>query len=149
MGYLQQRCSVALERDRSLIQQCRGGGQAASRQGNLRDQVLLYRRRFGLMRRATNTGLAAARPLISTLILGAVHVVLPGPGLPKYPGAGFVVLGLGLVMVAAGLVILENTIIRRAVDGEWLDVPELAGAAGKASGDINDPARGRAAAAVP
>jgi hypothetical protein len=43
-------------------------------------------------------------------------------------------------------VILENTIIQRAVDGELLDVPELAGAVGKESGDINDPARGRAAA---
>jgi hypothetical protein len=36
MGFLQQRYSVALERYRSLIEQCRVGGQAASRQGNLR-----------------------------------------------------------------------------------------------------------------
>jgi hypothetical protein len=52
-------------------------------------------------------------------------------------------------MVAAGLVILENTIIQRAVDGELLDLPELAGAVGRDAGDINDPARGRAAATVP
>lgn len=58
-------------------------------------------------------------------------------------------LGLGLAMVAAGLVILENTIIQRAVDGELLDLPELAGAVGRDAGDINDPARGRAAATVP
>jgi Protein of unknown function (DUF2721) len=148
MGYLQQRYSVALERYRSLIDQCRQGGQAASRTDNLRDQVLLYRRRFNLMRRATNIGLSAAILLISTLILAAVNVVLPDLKVLKYFGAAGAVVGLALVIVATALVILENTIIRRAVDGELLDVPELAGAVGQESGNINDPARGRAKAAA-
>jgi hypothetical protein len=143
MGYLQQRYSAALERYRSLIEQCRNGDQAESRQGNLKDQVVLYRHRFSLMRWATTLGLAAAMLLISTLILGAVNVVFPDLGVLKYFGAGFAVLGLGLVIVAAALVIRENSIIQRAVDGELLDVPELAGAVGKAAGDINDPERGR------
>ncbi len=52
------------------------------------------------------------------------------------------------MIVAMALVILENTIIQRAVDGELLDVPELAAAVGQDSGDINDPARGHAEATV-
>lgn len=74
---------MALERDRSLIRRCRDGGQADSRRGNLRDQVLLYRR-FGLMRQVTDIGLSAGMPLSATLIPGAVNAVLPDLGVLKY-----------------------------------------------------------------
>ena len=143
MGFLQQRYSAALERYRSLIAQCREGGQAKARYGNIKDQVVLYRRRFTLMRRATTLGLSAAILLISTLILAAVNVVLPGAAALKYFGAGFAVAGLALVILATGHVILENAIIQRAVDGELLDVPELADAIGQDAGEIGDPGRGQ------
>lgn len=67
---------------------------AASRHGNLRDQVRLYRRRVALMRQATNIGLSVAMLLIGTLILAAINVVLPDPGVLTYFGAGLPVLAL-------------------------------------------------------
>ncbi|MDO9709920.1 DUF2721 domain-containing protein [Paracraurococcus lichenis] len=147
MGYLQQRYTAAFDRYRSLIEQCRGGIEQEGRRGNVRDQVMLYRRRFALMRLATTLGLSAAILLISTLILGAVNVLLPHLGLLKYIGAACMIGGLGLVVIAAALVIRENVIIRRAVDGELMDVPELAAALGQQAGVIDDPRRGRAVAA--
>lgn len=143
MGFLQQRYGDAVSRYRSLIEQCRNDDLQGVRRGNIKDQVVLYRRRFELMRRATTLGLSAAILLISTLILAAVNVVLTDATVLKYLGAGCAVAGLALVIVAAAHVIVENTIIQRGIDGELLDVPELAEAVGKASGDINDPGRGQ------
>lgn len=142
MGFLQQRYTAAYERYRSLIEDCRNGGLSGPRRGNVKDQVMLYKRRCELMRAATNIGLTAAILLITTLIASAVNSVFSGLTLPKYLGAGCAVAGLALVIVATALVIVENSIIQRATDSELLDVPDLAHGTGQYDGDITDPNRG-------
>lgn len=141
MGFLQQRYTAAHERYRSLISQYRNGDSSGDRHGNIKDQVKIYKRRFELMKTATNIGLMAAILLISALIAGALDVVFPGFSPLKYVGTGCALAGLALVIVGAVLVIMENSIIQRAIDSELLDVPDLARETGQEAGDINDPTR--------
>jgi len=141
MGFLQQRYTDALERYRVLIQGYRVRDRDSARYGNIRDQVLLYKRRFELMRIAVNLGLIAACLLIATLIGGGLNIMFPKlPGV-NWVSSGFAIGGFLLVIVAAGLVLWENFIIRRAVYAELLDVPELAERTGQVAGDITDPRR--------
>jgi Protein of unknown function (DUF2721) len=77
MSFLQNRYSAAFQLYRELIQQCREGQMSYNREGNVREQVLLFKRRFELMRLATNFGLVAAILLITTLIGGIIDVVIP------------------------------------------------------------------------
>lgn len=77
MSFLQNRYSQAFQLYRELIQECREREMEQPRGANVRAQVLLFRRRFELMRQATNLGLVAAMLLISTLIGGAVNAVFP------------------------------------------------------------------------
>jgi len=142
MGFLQQRYTAAYARYRSLIEDYRHGRLSAARRGNIKDQVMLYKRRCELMRTATNVGLVAAILLIATLIMGAVNSVFAELSLLKYLGAACAVAGLALVIAAAILVIVENSIIQRATDSELLDVPDLARGSGQVDGDITDPNRG-------
>jgi len=142
MGFLQQRYTAAYGLYRSLIEDCRNGRLSAERRGNIKDQVMLYKRRCELMKVATNLGLAAAILLITTLIAATVNSVFSQLSpLLRWLGAGCAVAGLGLVIVAAALVIVENSIIQRALDSELLDVPDLARRSGQAVGDITDPDR--------
>src|SRR5689334_17237127 len=77
MSFLQNRYSAAFQLYRELIQQCREGQMSHNREGNVREQVLLFKRRFELMQLATNLGLLAAILLITTLIGGIINVVFP------------------------------------------------------------------------
>jgi hypothetical protein len=143
MSFLQSRYTTAFQLYRELIQQCRDGRTHGIRGTNIRDQVMLFKRRFELMKYAVNLGLAAAILLISTLIGGALDVVFPGLSLIKVLSTCCAISGFILVIVAAFLVIKENSIIQRAVNAELLDVPELAERAGEQAGRITDPSRGR------
>ena len=87
------------------------------------------------MRAATNLGLAAAILLITTLIAGAMNSVISELSPLKCLGAGSAAAGFALATV-------ENSIIRRALHGELLDVPDLAHRSGQTVGDITDPTRG-------
>ena len=83
MSFLQNRYSQAFQLYRALIQECRDGHMEGTRGANIKAEVLLFKRRFELMPGATNLGLIAAMPLITTLIGGAVHAIFPG--LPLVP----------------------------------------------------------------
>lgn len=131
MSFLQNPYSVAFQLYRDLIQHCRDGEMSASRKGNIREQVLLFKQRFELMRLATNCGLAAAILLITTLIGGIINVVFPGLNFIPATSTVCALFGFLLVILAAGLVIRENSIIQQAVDAELLDVPELAKSTGQ------------------
>lgn len=136
MGFLQQRYASAYDRYRALIAEVRSAEHSVARRSNLRDQVRLYRRRCELMRTATNVGLAAAILLIATLILGGAEVALGSSPWLNLAAAATAVLGLLLVMAGAVLVIIENSIIGRMLEGEMLDVPDLARDSDQQPGEI-------------
>ena len=131
MSFLQERYSAAFGIYRTLIQQCREGGDNEHRLNNMRDQVLLFRRRFELMGLALNMGLAAAILLIATLIGGALNVIFPHLRFIEYASTVAAIAGFALVIVAAALVWRENAIIKRFVTSELLDVPDLARCVGQ------------------
>ena len=54
---------------RALIEQFRTRDETGNREENLRDQVLLFKRRFELMRMAINVGLLAAILLMAARLL--------------------------------------------------------------------------------
>jgi hypothetical protein len=77
MGFLQQRYDAAIARYREMIEKCRSGDLSDDRRGNLKDQVLIYRKRCHLMSRANLAGLLAAILLIFTLMAGELDIVFP------------------------------------------------------------------------
>src|SRR5215210_4820578 len=79
LSFLQSRYTAAYERYRALISEFREGLEDARRRHNIRDEVMLYKKRVELMRRATNIGVAAAILLISTLVSAGVSVMLGDP----------------------------------------------------------------------
>ena len=149
MSFLQNRYSQAFQLYRELIQECREREMEQPRGANVRAQVLLFRRRFELMRQATNLGLVAAMLLISTLIGGAVNAVFPA--LPLIPELSTVlaVMGFLLVITASGMVIVENSLIQQAVDAELLDVPDLAESTGQKAGTVGEQSKGALVSARP
>jgi hypothetical protein len=130
MTFLQARYTSAYDRYRSLINDYREGLDG-KRKDVIQGEILLYRRRVELMRRATNLGLYAAMLLIGTLIVGALDAVFGGPPPFKYLGALCALGGLATVIWSACLVVKENTLIRQAIGGELRDIPELADRAGE------------------
>ena len=128
MTFLQARYSAAYERYRDMIEEFRTGKDTRRREliGN---QIKLYRKRVEQMRWATGLGLWAAILLLLALISGALDAVFKGSPVLKYVGLVGTVAGLGMVIASATLVILENSSIKRAMDEELKDVPELEGTA--------------------
>ena len=142
MGFLQQRYDTATARYMAMIERYRVGDDSATRLGNVKDQVLVYKRRCELMSRATTLGLIAANLLILTLVFGGLDVVLPKVILIKLFGATTAFVGFALVIAACGYVIVEGRISQRQLDSELLDIPDLAESTGKPAGSVRDPARG-------
>lgn len=101
---------------RVLVGEYRADKSSSERDANLKDRILLYRKRCEQMRMATNPGVAAAILWLTTLICGGVEAVFGGSALVKYTVRA--IFGLLLVIAAAGYVIAENTLIKRALDSE-------------------------------
>jgi hypothetical protein len=142
MGFLQQRYDSAVERYLEMIEKFRTGDVSDPRRDNIRDQVLAYRHRCELMAQANLAGLISAMLLILTLIVGELAIIFPAIKVFAYVGAGTALLGLALVIVAAGIVVREGYITRRQLISELLDVPELAQSIGREPGAISDSSRG-------
>jgi hypothetical protein len=125
LSVLQQRYSDAYERYRALVQQYREPGHGERRRESVKHQILLYLRRCEQMRRATNIGVVAAMLLILALMTAGVDVVVGSTAPTRYAVAVLALLGLALVIVAAGYMVFENTLVRQALSGEPDDIPEL------------------------
>ena len=134
MGFLQQRYDAALGRYQQAVGDYRSEGHDAGRADNLKAQVLSYRRRCRLMSRASLIGLVAAILLISSLILGALDIIVPQSATLTVLGVATAIGGFVLVIVAAFIVIAEGRIVVRQIDDELRDVPNLADGAGGGSG---------------
>jgi hypothetical protein len=130
MGFLQQRNDAAIDRYRQAVGDYRSNKHDLTRSDNLRSQVLAYRRRCRLMSRATFVGLIAAILLISSLIFGALDVILPNTAWIAICGIATAMGGFVLVIIAAFIVIAEGRIVKRQIDDELRDVPDLADEAG-------------------
>lgn len=130
MGFLQQRNDAAIDRYRQAVGDFRSNEHDATRSDNLRSQVLAYRRRCRLMSRATFVGLVAAILLISSLIFGALDVLVPNTAAIAVCGIASAIGGFVLVIFAAFIVIAEGRIVRRQIDDELRDVTDLAEGAG-------------------
>ena len=126
MGFLQQRYDSAIDRYREAVGDYRSNDHAEDRAGNLKDQILTYRMRCKLMGWATLIGLVAAILLIAALIFGALDVIVPKNTFVTAAGMATSILGFVLVIVAACVVIAEGSIVRRQLDDELRDVPDLA-----------------------
>src|SRR4051812_16356159 len=138
MGFLQQRYDMALERYRAAVGDYRSAKLSNERRENVRDQILVYKRRCELMNYSLLSGLTSAVLLITTLIGGELDIIFPNTPALKYLSAGCALLGFVLVITAAVLVILEALITHRQLDDELLDVPELAESTGQRPGFITD-----------
>ena len=127
MGFLQQRYDSAVDRYRSMIAESREPqGLSDVRRSNIRDELVTYQRRCRVMMLACDVGLVSAVLLITTLIAGELDIIFTGVALFKYASAISAAIGLGLVIVAAGLVFFESSLSRRQLQKEGLDVPDVA-----------------------
>jgi len=125
MGFLQQRYDNAVDRYRQSVADYRAHDHEEDRAGNLREQILLLRRRCRLMGRSVLIGLIAAILLISSLIFGALDVIVPRVAAIATGGVVTALAGFALVIVAAGYVIVEGRIVGRQIDDELRDVGDL------------------------
>ena len=138
MTFLQQRYDSAVERFKEEIEDLRSGNPSPDRRENIKQQVIIHKRRCDIMSRANLIGLFSAIFLIMTLISGEIDIVMPGIVVMKYISAGSALLGFGLVIVAAGFVIVEGFIARRQLDAELLDVSDLAHSIGHEAGKVSE-----------
>ena len=125
MGFLQSRYSDSYNRYRTLINDVREEKAKGKRQETLRDEIVLYRKRIDYMRKATDLGLYAAMLLLATLIAGALSAMLANPPWLKYVGAIMPIVGLALIIWSAGLVVIENKMIKMPLDRETDDLPQF------------------------
>lgn len=143
MGFLQVRYDAAVDRYRALIGQYRDGSDKDDRRGNLRDSILVYKRRCEIMNVASIIGLASAIILIIALIAGELAIIFAKIELLKYVSALSALIGLSLVIVASAIVLYESLIIHRQLATELLDIPELAHGIGEEAGSISDGSRSK------
>ncbi len=141
MGFLQTRYDAAVDRYRALIGQYRDGSHHEARRGNMRDSILVYKKRCEIMNAASMIGLVSAIILVLALIIGELAIAFPAVALLKFASMGATLLGLFLVVVATCVVLYESLIIHRQLETELLDVPDLAHGIGEESGKIGDKTR--------
>ncbi|WP_419951589.1 hypothetical protein [Methylobacterium sp.] len=82
------------------------------------------------MSRASLLGLVAAILLITSLVFGALDVLVPQSATITACGTATAIGGFVLVIIAALIVIAEGRIVRRQIDDELRDVSILAEEAG-------------------
>ena len=144
MAFLQTRYDAAIDHYRTLVEQYRAGNQLDDRRANLRDSILVYKKRCEIMNIASVIGLASAVLLISSLIIGELALALPSIDALKFVCICGTLVGLALVVVATAIVIYESLIIHRQLEAELLDLPDLAHGLGAKPGKIGDEERARA-----
>jgi Mn2+/Fe2+ NRAMP family transporter len=126
LTFLQSRYAAAYQYYRALIAELRDHDERDRRRESLIGQTLEYRQRCEQMRLATQIGVSSAIVLIASLVFGALGTMYDTVDVWKYLTAGCAIVGLLLVIWAAALVLVENFGLRRILDSDAQDVPELA-----------------------
>ena len=138
MGFLQQRYDAAVGRYRQAISDFRTGNHAPDRRDNIRDQILVFKRRCELMNYACMVGLISAILFLLTLIAGELDAIIPHTAVLAMIGSITGFGGLALVIVGAVLVLMEASYAHRQLDAELLDVPDLAHKTGQQPGMVRE-----------
>src|SRR3978361_700248 len=138
MGFLQQRYDAAVGRYRQAISDFRTGDHPPDRHDNIRDQILVFKRRCELMNYACMAGLVAAILFLLTLIAGELDVIIPNNALLAIIGSISAFGGLMLVIAGSVLVLMEASYAHRQFDAELLDVPDLARKTGQQPGMVRE-----------
>jgi hypothetical protein len=138
MGFLQQRYDAAITRYRQAISDFRTNEHGSDRHDNIREQILIYKRRCELMNYACQTGLTAAGLFLITLLAGEGAVIFGDLAVFTITGSAAVFLGMLLVIAAAVLVFWESSYTPLQLDAELLDVPGLAGKTGQRAGKVRE-----------
>ena len=125
MGFLQQRYDSAVDRFRGAVGDFRSGEHEKERAKNLKDQILIYKRRCYLMGWATTIGLVSAILLITSLMFGGLDVLMPHTPWIAVAGIATSFAGFALIIVAALIVIAEGQPTDRQLDDEIRDVRDL------------------------
>ena len=143
MGFVQQRYNSAVDRYRETIAQYRRTDVPDVRRANIREQIVLYKRRCEMMGAATMLGLIAAILLILTLVAGELDIIFPQTWVLQYFCAGSALVGFLLVIAAAVVILVETQITFRQLATELLDVPDLADSTGQEAGEVTGSTRTR------
>jgi len=138
MGFVQQRYDAAINRYRQAISDFRTHQHPPDRHDNIREQVLVYKRRCELMNYACLTGLVSAMFFLLTLVAGELDALFPNIALLAVTGSVSALGGFLLVIAGAILVIIESSYAQRQLDAELLDVPELARKTGQQPGKVRE-----------
>ena len=80
------------------------------------------------------TGLFAAILLIASLMFGALDVIVPRVSAIAWAGTAAALVGFGLVIAAALIVVRESRLVTRELDNELRDIPDLAEGTGHRAG---------------
>lgn len=141
VGFLQQRYDSTVARYKQFIEQYRTDDIADPRRANIKDQILVLKRRCELMSRANTLGLASAILLIISLMAGELNIMFPSLSTLKYITVGSSLLGFTLVIVGTTFLIVEGRVTRRQLGTELLDVPDLANSTGQEAGKVPEQKR--------
>ncbi|HTL11530.1 MAG TPA: DUF2721 domain-containing protein [Bdellovibrionota bacterium] len=115
--FVQMRSSSAYGDYRNLHHEHRTSGSESHRETGVRP-VVLHKRRCQQIGGAIQAGVLAALLFTVTLFCGALEVMVSGSQGLKYIGSISTLLGLVLLVGAAGLVVSESVLARRAIAGE-------------------------------
>jgi ferric-dicitrate binding protein FerR (iron transport regulator) len=125
LSFLQQRYVAAFQQYRSLVDGFRQHEGNPVRRDALEAQVRSYRRRCDLMRWSTNVGAVAAICFLVGLLAGLADSLKPLHDSLTAIGAGAIALGFLLVIIAAVITLIENTMSAPSLDDEVRDLEAL------------------------
>jgi hypothetical protein len=125
VSFLQARYDSAVDRQRALIEEYRGGNQSAERGKAAKRQIEVYARRCMLMSHALTVGLISAIFLLVALIGGGLDVIFSHIRAIALICSIAAIFGLALVIVAAALVVFENAGTPTQIRKELEDIPDI------------------------
>jgi len=129
LSFLQTRYDAAVERYRELVEGYRKAEQSREEALRAKREITVLARRCTVMSYAITVGLVSAVLLLITVIGGALDVMIPDSPVIGLVSSVSSVLGLGLVIVAAGLVIFDSVGAPGQIRQELRDVPDIEGRA--------------------
>jgi hypothetical protein len=127
LSFLQARYDSAVDRHRMLVETYRGSELGAERRKAVKRQIEVYTRRCTLMSHAVTIGLVSATLFLLTMIGSGLDVIMPDKPFIGIVTSIAALVGFGLVIVAAVLVIMENAGTPGQIREELQDIEDVSG----------------------
>ena len=105
-------------RFRALTGECRQGELSGPREASLQTQIRLYRKRLQLVNWASWLGAGALLLFLLTLICGGLSLIWPEQSVLKVGGTAGLFLGLGSILAAVVIHLIESVIARHEIAEE-------------------------------